>query len=895
MKLKICLLLFFGVATAVGSIARGDDELTAEQTRFFETKIRPVLVRECYSCHSSEVGQVRGGLWLDTIEGSRTGGDSGPAVVPGKLDESLLWNAINHVDYVMPPRRKLSEEILADFKTWIEMGAPDPRITAKSEVRPGITEDDIVKGRQFWSFKAPERPTVPQIGGSWANSDIDRFVWDKLSAHSLKQPTDADAQTMLRRLTFDLVGLPPTPQQSKQFTSQWSSNPDKAIESLVDSLLELPQFGERWGRHWLDLVRYAESTGREVNLTFPHAWRYRDYVIDSFNKDKPYNRFVQEQIAGDLLPAPTDKQWSENLVATTFLTLGPKALNEQNGRQFELDLIDEQIDVTTRVMLGVSVACARCHDHKFDPIPQTDYYALSGIFRGMSTHYGTFRTQQNRRPSNLLVMPVADKTHFEQALSRKQLDELKSELTEKRAELREALSARRDRKSDDPKDSPQSRIAQIGQLSTAAGILQAKIDSYDSKGQPLSLCMGVQETEPVNAKLLERGEFNKPAQEVPRGFPQVLCAKPVSIAKKSTGRLEFARWVGSAENPLTARVMVNRVWQHLMGNALVRTPEDFGSTGQPATHPELLDYLAIEFMEHGWSVKHMIRTIALSKSYRMSSDFDKASFEADPENRYIWRMEKKRLEAESIRDSMLAISGELELTRPKGSIVAQSGTAIVREGNIFSLTSNGSAEESAMPGRGRDPMLGGMMSSKVLRPSFDSLDKSVNYRSVYLPVVRDNIPRSLDVFDFAESTMVIGTREASNTPDQGLYFLNNKFVIERAEAMAKRLMKQSNNTSEQIKQAFLFAYGREATSGELKAASDFYRSFDVTANEDSRSSSGPRRPFGPGSGNGLGNGLGNRNASNGAARGDSKEAVELEKLTAVCQSIMASAEFRYVN
>ncbi|MFO0941355.1 MAG: PSD1 and planctomycete cytochrome C domain-containing protein [Pirellulales bacterium] len=861
----------------VGSALPANDDLTSEQSRFFESKIRPVLVRECYSCHSNEVGQVRGGLWLDTAEGLRSGGDSGPGVVPGKLDESLLWNAINHVDFVMPPRRKLSDEVLADFKTWIEMGAPDPRKTRQAEVRPSLTDEDIAKGREFWSFKAPVRPTVPQVGSDWAKSDIDRFVWDKLAAHALTPSSDVDAETMLRRLTFDIVGLPPTIEQIKQFAKAWKSNPDKAIDEVVDQLLELPQFGERWGRHWMDLARYAESTGREVNLTFPHAWRYRDYVIDSFNKDKPYNRFVQEQIAGDLLPAPTDKQWAENLVATGFLTLGPKALNEQNGRQFELDLIDEQIDVTTRVMLGVSVACARCHDHKFDPIPQTDYYALSGIFRGMSTHYGTFRTQQNRRPSNLIVMPVEDKVHFEPEITRKQLDELKAELAEKRKELQEALSARRDRKSDDPKNNTQSRIAQIGQLSTAAGLLQAKIDSYDSKGKPLSLCMAVQETTPVNARLLERGEFSKPAQEVERGFPKVLCSKPVSIPKKSTGRLEFAKWVGSSDNPLTARVMVNRVWQHMTGNPIVRTPEDFGSTGQKPTHPELLDFLAVDFMENNWSIKKLVRKIALSHTYRMSSDFNKQSFEADPENRYLWRMEQKRLEAEAIRDSMLAISGELDLKRPNGSVIAQAGTAVVREGNVLAFKVGGNSENTIVnASRGRDPLLGSMLSSGVLKATADSVEKPVNYRSVYLPIVRDNIPRSLDVFDFAEATMVIGVRETSNTPDQGLYFLNNDFVIDRAEAMAKRLIRHSGNLNDQIAEAFMLAYGRPATANEMRAAGDFYKSFSTS---ESDRSSGPSRRPGPGFFGG---------------RGGSKDP-HIEKLTAVCQSIMASAEFRYVN
>jgi len=870
---RVCAGLGCWLSLAASGSSQG--LLAPEAERFFESKIRPVLVRECYSCHSSDVGQVRGGLWLDTAESLRTGGDSGPGVVPGKIDESLLWNAINHVDFVMPPRRKLSAEVLEDFRQWIEMGAPDPRTTQPANIRAGITAAEIERGREFWSFKLPQRPVTPAGGDDWARTDIDRFVWQQLEQHALTPASDAPPSVLLRRLSFDLLGLPPSPDKIEQFHQAWQVNPSTAWQATVDQFLEQPQFGERWGRHWLDLVRYAESTGREVNLTYPHAWRYRDYVIDSFNQDKPYDRFLQQQIAGDLLPADTDEQWTENLVATGFMTLGPKALNEQNGRQFELDMIDEQIDVTTRVMLGVSIACARCHDHKFDPIPQADYYALSGIFRGMSTHYGTFRTQQNRRPSNLIELPVADANPLQPALSRAEIDHIKVELKAKQAELREALLTRRDGQSADAKNNPQQKIIQLAQISSTAGILQAQLDSYDSNGQPLSLCMAVQETSPTNARLLERGEFNKPAQQIERGFPQVLCAAPPSIPDSSTGRLELARWIGSSQNPLTARVMVNRLWQHLFGQALVRTPEDFGATGQTPTHPELLDYLAVEFMENNWSVKHLIRSMLLSRSYRMSSQYDSAKFEIDPENRYLWRMEPKRLEAEAIRDSLLAISGEIDLERPAGSLVAQAGTAIVREGTLFSLSTAQSTSGNSLANRFREQAAGRVLGTQTLRPVVDSLDQTVLYRSVYLPVVRDNIPRALDVFDFAESTMVIGSRETSNTPDQGLFFLNNPFVMERAAAMARRVQKEAGQPIQQIQYAFLLAYGRPANSTELRAAKQFMTSFQPGSTQDQRPLAFRR--------------------FNSSRDANSQAIVELEKLTVLCQSIMGSAEFRYVN
>ena len=380
---SLALLVALAASAAFGN------ELTPDQTKFFETKIRPVLIKECYGCHSNASGNVRGGLRLDTKQLTRLGGSSGPAVVPGDLDESLLFGAINHDDFEMPPSRKLPAKVIADFQAWIEMGAPDPRETKISEIRSSISGEDIEAARQnFWAYQRPVKRTPPVTAtGGWAKTDIDRFVLARLEQASLPPAADAEPYQVLRRLCFDLIGLPPTPQQIQAFTARWQENPDRAIAQLADRLLESEQFGQRWARHWLDVARYAESTGREVNMTYPHAWRFRDYVIESFNADKPFDRFVQEQIAGDLLPAKTDEEWTENLIATTFLAMGPKNVNEQNRVQFEADLIDEQIDATTRVFLGMSVACARCHDHKFDAIPQTDYYAMAGIFGSATTYF----------------------------------------------------------------------------------------------------------------------------------------------------------------------------------------------------------------------------------------------------------------------------------------------------------------------------------------------------------------------------------------------------------------------------------------------------------------------------------------------------------------------------
>ena len=859
-RLTVC----FAVLTSFASGLFAQDKITAEQEKFFETKIRPVLIRECYSCHSSK-SQIKGGLWLDTREGTHAGGDSGPAIVPGDLEESLLFNAINHIDYNMPPRKKLSDEIIEDFRQWIEMGAPDPRVQEIQKVNSTISEADIEQGREFWSFKAPKQADVPTDSSEWAKTDVDRFVVRHLNEKGLKPAADTDPNTFIRRLSFDLIGLPPSPKQIAWFLEKWEQDPDMAVEKVVDALLARDEFGERWGRHWLDVARYAESSGKEMNITYPHAWRYRDYVIDSFNKDKPYDEFLAEQIAGDLLPAKNDREWTEHLIATGFLAIGPKTLTEQNGRQFELDLIDEQLDVTTRVMLGVSVACARCHDHKFDPIPQTDYYALSGIFKSTNTHYGTMSTFQNRRPSNLLILPVDNPSHFDDSISQEELAKLKQELAKAREDLRQAQRERRQaRQNSDGGSSAQRSIVSIARLSGLVGALETRIGSYDDDGNPRSYCMGVQsKDEPVNARLLIRGEFDQPSEVIDRGFPQVLTKKQPRIKPRNSGRLEFARWVGSRSNPLTARVMVNRIWLHMFGNGLVRTPENFGATGLPPTHPELLDHLALQFMENDWSVKLVIRELATSRIYRTSSKYNAEAFEVDPENKLVWRMEPRRLDAEVIRDSILKISGELDAARPRGSLVAMVGPAVVRDGEILSPSASKSAQQigmmnSPMAGRLRDAASrsGNPLVRNLANGARVEIEQKNQSRSIYLPIVRDNIPRSLDVFDFAESSMVIGKRETSNTPGQGLYFLNNPFVIAQSDAMARRLLKEGKSVRERVNQAFLLAYGRSPTKSEMDAVKKFYDEFEMSGRQ-------------------------------------AEDPVRI--LSAICQSILASAEFRFVN
>lgn len=850
----------------VSSTSAQDDSPSAEQVAFFETKIRPALVEHCYRCHSKDANQIRGGLLVDTRSGLERGGDTGPAIVPGSLDESLLWDAINHFSYEMPPNRMMPESVINDFEKWILMGAPDPRVESEAVViNTQVTPEDIAEGKEFWSFKQPRTHTPPVVqNANWIKADLDRFVLSRLEQNGLTPSSDADPETLLRRICFDLVGLPPTTKQQEAFLAAYERNADRAIERLVDSLLESPQFGERWGRHWLDVARYAESSGKELNATFPHAWRYRDYVIDSFNNDKPYDEFIREQIAGDLLPAETDEEWTEHLVATGFLAMGPKTLTERDPRQFNVDLIDEQIDTTTRVVLGVSVACARCHDHKFDPIPQTDYYAIAGIFQSTLTYYGTLQTQQNRRPEDLILMPVGNPNPYDEGLTPSELADLRQQLEEVEEEYREANQLRRlvvsGRAANIPDapgpNDPRISFQRIGRLGIQVSQLKERINSVDEQGRPKSFLMGVQESmTPRNARVLVRGEVDQPAQEVARGYVQVLDhGHGESIRRDSSGRLELAHWMTDEQNPLTARVMVNRIWQHLLGNGIVRTPEDFGSSGQAPSHPELLDYLAVEFMNQGWSIKTMIREIVTSHTYRMASSYDSQAFAIDPENKLLWRANSRRLDAEELRDAMLAIGGNLELERPRSSSIARLGHTIYNERLVAALRTRD--QQPNRRGRLQQQNAG---RGGFLRPNSDEADRydESTRRSVYLSVVRDHVPSSLQLFDFAESNMVVGKRDVSNTASQALYLLNNDFVIEQSNDLARRLIAGSGQLDEQIDQAFQLIYGRNASDRERELAKDYYYE------------SAPSR--------------------------SRSRATDREALSNVCQALFASAEFRYLD
>jgi hypothetical protein len=756
----------------------GEKPATPEQIAFFEKSIRPVLVRECYSCHARTAEKVRGGLKLDTREASRKGGDTGPAVVPGDPKKSLLLKALRHPDEAkrMPPKKELPDEVVADFEKWIVMGAPDPR---DSPTRVAKGEIDIEKGRKFWSFQPPQKTKPPAVKDSdWPRSDIDRYLLAELEAKGLKPVADADARTLIRRLSFDLTGLPPTPEEVEAFVKAHQAKPQAALEEAVDKLLASPRFGERWGRHWLDVARYAESSGRSVNFAYPHAWRYRDYVIDSFNQDRPYDQFIREQLAGDLLSAKDDKEKAQFLVATGFLAVGPKTHNERNPRQFQMDVADEQIDATFQAFQGLTAACARCHDHKFDPIPQKDYYALSGIFRSSETCFGTIRVLQNNQPSPLLTLPKdAGATVALEPLS-----------AERRTAIEKQIQDLRDQAS---KLTGPNAMLQGLFLRNRVATLQSQFTLYEADGTPKLLAMGVREGRfPSDSKVYNRGELDQPGDTVKRGFPQVLTTKQPSIDRGS-GRRELADWIASKDNPLTARVMANRVWLHLMGRGLAPTPDNFGAAGLPPSHPALLDHLALSFADDGWSVKKLIRSIVLSRAYQLSAQFNAKNFEADPDNVLVWRMPKRRLEAEALRDAMLTLGGRLDLSPPKGSPVAQGG-----EGNVgfrFRLGGDPAATDT--------------------------------HRTVYLPIVRDGLPEALTLFDFPDPSLIIGERATTTIPAQSLYLMNNAFVIRQAEAMADKLLAGDGDDDARATRAFQMCYSRPPSAKELKNAQKFLEEY----------------------------------------------------------------------
>ncbi len=934
-----------------------------EQSDFFETKIRPVLVKHCYECHSAESDKVGGNLLVDRRDGMLVGGESGPVIVPGHPDESLIVQAIRYEDLEMPPEAPLSEAVINDFVKWISLGASDPRV---ADAMPASNPTGDLEA--LWSFVPRQVPRLPDVlHRDWPRDPIDHFVHATLEQNSLAPTHDAAPQTLVRRLYYDLIGLPPTHEQVNTFAVDYSRDASSATESLVDSLLASPQYGVRWGRHWLDIARYGESNGDDGlgrNATFPHAWRYRDYVVDAFNHDVPYDQFLTEQIACDLLPAKSAEQRNRQLTATGFLAIGSKPASAMNTN-FAMDVVDDQINVVCTGVLGLSVACARCHDHKHDPIPTSDYYALAGIFASTETLYGaagnekltapptplhelkstwdehaasvpdrtstptfpddyskqitelspTIHCKLDDKPNELTVAPdtsyardtfalvkdttirgtlpensasysvsfwfknslknderpitaylfsrakFGDKTlpgdhlgiggNYESSRSGKifvfngnaakktlsgstiisqnswnhvvlvrdvasvkvflngQL-EINGELEPTFGESTEFCLANR---SDNfaPLDGHVGEFALFSRALTvddsvhlhsasgqARGVLPSSVDGY---------AMGVlDKAKPSNSKIHINGEGSKLGPVVPRGvltsYRTALNIESspgdeVVIDESQSGRVALASWLTRPDHPQTARVMANRVWGHLFGQGIVGTPDDFGVYGARPSHPELLDHLAERFVNGQWSIKLLIRSIVLSRTYLLASECDERLLQSDPDNRWLARHNRRRLDAESLRDSMLLATGSIDYS-------AETGSAIETVDALINWP----------PGEATD------------------LHRDSHHRSLYLCLLRHAPPKELIAFDLPDGVTVSGARETTTLPTQSLFLLNSDFVVKQSRELALGLLQPSDRSDpDRVRRLFSLTLHRDPSELEVSSSIEYVCGTDAALAE----------------------------------------------------------------
>ena len=765
-----------------------------EQERFFEMKVRPVLAEKCFRCHGPE--EQESGLRLDSRAGALKGGDSGAAVVPHKAEESLLIEAIKYESFEMPPSGKLPDDQIAAIEAWVRMGAPWPTGAAVVPTNK-ITEED----RAHWAFQPVGAPTVPEVNDEgWCRTEIDHFILRRLEQEGIPPAPEADPVALVRRVYFNLIGLPPTPEEMDAYRGD--DAPDK-YERLIDHLLDDPRYGEKWARHWLDLVRFAESDGWRQDAFRPEAYRYRDYVIRSFNEGKPYDRFVMEQIAGD----EVDPGNPDALAATSFLRHGIYEYNQRDVETQWNNILNEITDVTSDVFLGLGMACARCHDHKFDPIPREDYYRMRAFFEPLlwredqplasieeriayerQLSEWKVATSDIRRQLDEIERPVLFRTAGGQGFTKfaPHLQTLMLKRPEERTpyEHQIATMATRQLTLDRKKIPDQLQ----GEQKTKRDRLRKELAQFDDlKPSPLpARKFTVSDVGPVAPSTRIPGDRGE--RGIEPGFISVLDVPPPTISPppaeiRSTGRrTALAEWLADPDNPLTARVIVNRIWQYHFGTGLVATPSDFGRLGEPPSHPELLDWLTRRFVNDGWSLRKLHRLIVTSAAYRQTA-FRRAPDAAqtvDPENRLLWRMNSRRLDAELIRDAMLFVSGEL------------------------------------------DPRLGG-----------PSVAASSSRRSIYVKVIRNSRYLLFDLFDMADGLSSIGTRNVTTTPIQALLMINGPFVLARAEAMARRLRQMDlANDSQLVEAAYRIAYGREPSDDESTIASGFLRGESATALND---------------------------------------------------------------
>ena len=893
--------------------AEGEQSFSAQDLQFFETKIRPVLVNRCYSCHSSaaaDSNKLKGGLRVDSRDGLLRGGESGPAIVPNEIDNSLLMQALKYDSLQMPPEGKLSDQVIADFQLWIKNGAADPR-TDRNPL-PNKKTIDIQAGRQHWSYRPLQHRQVPhlpqtilsQFGhSSGLRTPIDAFVWARLTEKQIQPAQEAEKTTLIRRLYFDLIGIPPTPDDISSFLSD--DSPDD-YERLVDRLLASPHFGERWGRYWLSVVRFAESVTLR-GFIFSEAWRYRDYVISAFNENRPFDQFITEQVAGDLLQAETLAKRQQQLIATTFLTLGNTNLEEQDKQQLRMDVVDEQLDAIGKGVLAQTLGCARCHDHKFDPIPTRDYYALAGILANVKTlehanvskwlelplplgpdqdakfqqHeaeiariqervnslqqrtgakdsvvaqtlpgivvddqkgkiVGEWQRSQSVKPyigdgylhdqdkgkgektiTFLPELPKAGKYEVRLAYTpgdnrceavpvtvmsadgekivmvneklRPTIENLFVSLGEYRFELNGqgfVIVSTEGTKGhvivdavqflpleDSPASpSPAKALSDENNASAQKNLqaLQQQLKKLQSSGPKRPHYMSVKEEPKINdVKIHIRGTVHNLGETVPRSFLQVAAIDSIPLpGSDQSGRKELGHWLGHRDNPLTSRVFVNRTWHWLFGAGISRTPDNFGTTGDAPSHPELLDYLANRLLERDWQIKPVIREIVLSRVYRQASTPTESQLTADPENRWLSHQHRRRLDAECLLDAILTVNGQ------------------------------------------RNDEIGGNTIRPGVSDDYGYLH-SGQRRAVYWPVLRNSLPEIFEVFDFADTSTPSGSRNASTVAPQALFFFNDEWVMDQARSAADNLLSRAiSNDSERMEFVFQSAFGRSPTSQE---------------------------------------------------------------------------------
>ena len=793
-RLSIFITTSFVLASSLPVTLHAADQ--ADSAAFYNEEVLPILEARCFECHGPE-SELKGGLFLGNRDGFLEGGESGPAVDPDAPEDSLLLDAINYGSYEMPPDNKLPDDEIAVLTAWVKAGAtiPEDSELERPEVdhtNPATLVNEETKN--YWAFRPIADPAVPQVkNAGWASNSIDRFILNKLENAELSPASPAEKQKLIRRAYYDLTGLPPSMADVDAFVNDKS---DQAFEKVIDRLLDSPQYGERWGRHWLDLVRYAESNSYERDGTKPFIWRYRDYVIKSFNEDKPYTQFIKEQLAGDEFEPPT----ADSIVATGYYRLGIWDDEPVSQKQALYDDLDDIVLTTSQVFLGLTMNCARCHDHKIDPLPQKDYYSFLAFFSGFK-RYGV-RSHESVQDNSTGPIAVNGKD-LERNATRKALDRELVEQDRKINHVNRRLNELMTPPEKEDFKAVEVRV-DIARKYVGKGLSKKLVDDYAAAVQRRKEILDTRPPEVAQALLIKeigktpretfvlvRGNANVEGAKVEPAFPSVLSPpepviKTPTMTESSGRRTALANWIASEKNQLTARVMVNRIWQHHFGRGIVASSNNFGNIGDKPTHPELLDWLATRFMEGGWKLKAMHKLIMLSSTYRMSSQSSNKELAADPANNLYWRFNMRRLSSEELRDSVHAANGSLNLKMGGPSIYPIIPQEVLAgQSRPGSGWGNSPAEERAR-------------------------------RAVYIFIKRSLVEPLMADFDFADVDSTCPVRFVTTQPTQALSLLNSEFMNRQAAVFADFLRKEaSDNANKQVELALTRITQRRPEQSEI--------------------------------------------------------------------------------